>query len=99
MLTHNVIWKNKPDTTRAEREEHVARLRRLPSLVDGIESFAVGFDVLHLARSFDMGLVAVFSDRTTLDRYTLHPAHIHVAEFGRAISSSVASVDFEDGGR
>ncbi len=98
MLNHIVVWKYRTSTTRAERDEHVARLRRLPAVVFGIESFAVGFDTLHLARSYDTGLVAVFHDRAALDRYTLHPDHIAVAEFGRAISDHIASVDFEDGG-
>jgi len=97
MLTHIVVWKYKSGTTRAEGDEHVARLRRLPAVVDGIESFKVGFDVLHLARSYDTGLVAAFNDRAALDRYASHPEHIAAAEFGRAISEHVASVDFEDG--
>lgn len=97
MLTHMVVWKYRTGTTRAEREEHVARLRRLPMVISGIETFAVGFDTLHLARSYNTGLVAVFHDRAALDRYTLHPDHIAVAEFGRAISEHIASVDFEDG--
>jgi hypothetical protein len=76
------------------RQEHVARLRRLPELMDGIISFAVGFDVLHLARSYDVGLVAVFRDRAALDAYTVHPEHVLVANFGRTISEHVASIDF-----
>jgi Stress responsive A/B Barrel Domain len=93
VLTHIVIWKYRADIEEAIRDEHVARLRRLPSLVGGIESFVVGFDTLHLPRSYDTGLVAVFRDRAALDAYTVHPEHVLVADFGRSISSSVASVD------
>ena len=78
------------------REEHVALLRRLPSIISEIESFSVGFDTLHLSRSYHTGLVAVFRDRAALDAYTIHPEHIKVADFGRNISEHVASVDFED---
>lgn len=94
MLTHIVIWKYRADVEQAIREEHVARLRRLPSLIGGIESFTVGFDSLHLPRSYDTGLVAVFADRSALDAYTVHPEHVLVANFGRTISEHVASVDF-----
>ena len=95
MLTHIVIWKYRADADADARHEHVALLRRLPSVIQGIESFAVGFDVLHLARSYDTGLVAVFRDRAALEAYTVHPQHVAAADFGRGISQHVASVDFE----
>jgi len=95
MLTHIVVWKYRADTAQASREEHVARLRSLSSVVPGIESFSAGFDTLYLPRSYDTGLVAIFRDRTALDAYTVHPDHVKVAEFGRGISDSAASVDFE----
>jgi len=86
MLTHIVVWKYRADTSPASRAEHVARLRSLGSVVPGIESFSVGFDTLHLPRSYDTGLVAIFRDRPALDAYTVHPDHAKVAEFGRGIS-------------
>jgi hypothetical protein len=94
VLTHIVVWKYRADIAQATREEHIARLRRLPSLITGIESFSVGSDVLHLPRSYHTGLVAVFRDRAALDAYTIHPEHVRVADFGRAASEHVASVDF-----
>ncbi len=96
MLTHIVVWKYRSDVAQATRDEHVAALRSIANVVSGIESFSVGFDTLHLARSFDTGLVAVFRDRATLDAYTIHPDHVNVADFGRSISETVGSVDFED---
>ena len=95
MLTHMVVWKYLPETTQANRDKHVAGLRSLAGLVNGLESLAVGFDTLNLARSYDTGLVAVFRDRAALDKYTVHPDHVKVANFGREISADVASVDFE----
>ncbi len=95
MLTHIVIWKYRADIEQAIREEHIARLRRLSSLIPEIVSFSVGADVLRLPRSYDTGLVAVFRDRAALNAYTIHPEHVVVADFGRGISEHVASVDFE----
>jgi len=95
MVTHMVIWKYREETDQATREHHVASLRSLASIVPGIEGFAVGFDTLHLPRSYDSGLVAVFRDRGALDAYTVHPEHVKVADFGRSLSQHVASVDFE----
>ncbi|HVF57070.1 MAG TPA: Dabb family protein [Pyrinomonadaceae bacterium] len=95
MLTHIVIWKYREDAGQEAREEHVALLRALAGAIPEIRSFAVGFDVLGLPRSYDTGLVAVFQDRAGLEAYTVHPQHVAVAEFGRTISEHVASVDFE----
>lgn len=94
MLTHIVVWKYRADVEQAVLEEHVARLRRLPSIIQEVESFNVGFDVLGLPRSYDTGLVATFRDRAALDAYTVHPEHILVANMGRTISEHVVSVDF-----
>ena len=97
MLTHIVCWKYKPEISDAERERHRESLRALPSLIADIVSFNVGADILHLDRSFDTGLVAVFADRDALDRYTEHPEHKKVASMGRDLSQQVVSVDFLDG--
>jgi hypothetical protein len=95
MLTHIVIWKYNADVEQEVRDEHVRLLQALPSAIKEIESFAVGLDVLHLPRSFDSGLVAVFRDRAALDAYSVHPEHLKVVAFGKTISQQVASVDFE----
>jgi len=95
MLTHIVVWKYRADVEGPLREEHVARLRDLASVVEGIASLNVGFDTLKLPRSYDTGLVAVFRDRAALDAYTVHPKHVLAANFGREISEHVVSVDFE----
>lgn len=94
MLTHIVCWKYKPETTSEQREEHIAKLRALPDLIPNIESFEAGADILHLERSFDTGLVAVYPDRAALDFYTDHPEHQKVAALGKQIAEKVISVDF-----
>lgn len=95
MLTHIVIWRYSSDVELEVREDHVRMLRRLASVIKEVESLTVGFDVVKLPRSFDSGLVALFHDRPALEAYTIHPEHIKVAAFGKAISEQVASVDFE----
>ena len=94
MLTHIVCWKYKAETSEAERAEHILKLQNLPNLIPNILSFNVGRDVLHLERSFDTGLVAVYPDRAALDFYTAHPDHQEVAAMGKRIAEKVVSVDF-----
>lgn len=96
MLTHIVVWKYRADVEQFAREEHVNLLRSLRNVIPEVQSLSVGFDSLHLPRSYDTGLVAVFADRAALDAYTVHPEHVKVAEFGRSISEHVVSVDFID---
>lgn len=94
MLIHIVCWKYKPETSAEQRAEHIAKLKNLPNVIPGILSFEVGADVLHLERSFDTGLVAVYTDRAALDAYTIHRAHQEVVNFGKQIAEKVVSVDF-----
>lgn len=96
MLTHIVIWKYRADVSEEERRTHVEMLRSLPPVIPEVESFQAGFDVLGLPRSYDTGLVSTFRDRAALDAYSNHPEHLKVADYGRRISESIASVDFED---
>jgi hypothetical protein len=76
MLTHIVCWKYKPEITPEKREEHIAKLKSLPNIIEEILSFNVGKDILHLERSFDTGLTSTFADKEALDAYTIHPAHM-----------------------
>lgn len=94
MLTHIVCWKYKAETRQEQKEEHLAKLKNLPNVIPNIISFNVGFDVLHLERSFDLGLVAVYPDRAALDFYTVHSDHQEVAALGKQIAERVVSVDF-----
>ncbi len=94
MLTHIVCWKYKPETTAEQRAEHISKLKALPAVIPNIVSFDVGSDVLHLERSYDTGLVAVYPDLAALEAYTVHPEHQKVAAFGKEIAERVVSVDF-----
>lgn len=96
MLTHIVCWKYKAETTPEKRAEHLAKLRKLPDVIEEIISFNVGSDILHLDRSFDTGLTSTFADKDALDAYTIHPLHQEVALMGKEIAEKVISVDFVD---
>jgi Stress responsive A/B Barrel Domain len=96
MLTHIVCWKYNAEATEEQRKNHVARLQNLKNEIDCIKSLSVGGDILHLDRSFDTGLVAIFADKKALDEYTVHAAHQEVVAIGKAVSEKVISVDFVD---
>ena len=95
MLIHIVCWKYKDEITETERETHRAKLLALKNVIPEIVDLDVGADVLHLARSYDTGLVATFKNVEDLDAYTAHPVHQEGANLGRQIAAHVVSVDFE----
>ncbi|MBA3693258.1 MAG: Dabb family protein [Acidobacteria bacterium] len=94
MLTHIVCWKYKSETTQEQKATHLGKLKNLPNVIPNIISFNIGFDILHLERSFDLGLVAVYPDRAALDFYTDHAVHQEAAKIGKEIAERVVSVDF-----
>jgi len=77
-----------------QKETHLAKLKNLPNVIPNIISFNIGFDILNLERSFDLGLVAVYADRAALDFYTEHAVHQEAAKMGKEIAERVVSVDF-----
>jgi len=94
MLTHIVCFKYKadiPEATRQDHRERLAALRALKWVVD----LKVGADVVRSARSFDTGLIVIFSDRTALDGYAKDPEHVPVAQYGVSLCEQIVAVDFE----
>lgn len=95
MLTHVVCFKYKGDVMSAVRAEHRARLAGLKGL-EGVVDLKVGADVVGSPRSYDTGLIVVFTDRTALDAYQRNPAHVPVAQFGVSLCEHIVAVDFEE---
>lgn len=94
MLTHLVCFKYKSDTSQEARADHRARLAGLKSL-PGVIDLKVGADVVRSPRSYDTGLLVVFTDRAALDAYQKHPDHVPVAQHGVSLSEHIVAVDFE----
>jgi hypothetical protein len=95
MITHVVLFKFKPETTEAQRQQLTEGLGGLPQLIEEIREFRFGADVIHSERSYDLGLVSSFDDLDALQRYQVHPEHQKVVAHVKAIASGVVSVDFE----
>ena len=94
MLVHIVAFKYRQDVDAAARTQHRERLRTLAD-IDGILDLKVGADVVGSGRSYDTGLVILFSDRAALDAYQKNARHVPVAQFGAGLCASVVAVDFD----
>jgi hypothetical protein len=94
VITHIIFFKLKnrnPENIEKARE----RLDSLRGRVETLRSLEVGVDVLHKERSFDIALTARFDSMEGLTAYQQHPYHREVADWIKAASVSVASVDYE----
>jgi hypothetical protein len=94
MLTHIVCFKYKADTPERARVDHRSRLAALKS-IDGIVDLKVGGDVVRSPRSYDTGLIVIFTDRAALDAYQKNPTHVPVAQYGVSLCEHIVAVDFE----
>ena len=94
MIVHLVCFKYKPDVDQEARASHRDRLRALAD-VDGILDLKVGEDFVRSERSYDTGLMVIFTDRAALHGYRDHPRHVPVAKFGVGLCASIVAADFD----
>ena len=95
MIRHVVLFKLRPDAPADEKEAWLELARTLPKEVDVLRAFAIGEDVKHGPRSYDVALVSDFDSSEDAQVYAVHPAHVPVAQMGAALCSDIATVDFE----
>lgn len=95
MIKHVVLFKFKPEIDGPQRRLVLDELRALPSKIEVIREFEVGEDILRSPRSWDAVLVSTFDNLETMDVYQRHDDHQQVAVKLRAISESIATVDYE----
>lgn len=96
MITHVVMMKFKPEVTAEAIDELEALLDRLPDIIDEIQSYDFGRDVVRSARSYDFALVSVFANLDTLKHYQDHPEHQVVVRKLGSMCEQIAAVDYEN---
>ena len=94
MLIHIVSFKYKAEAAAAAQQEHRERLKAL-AVLPGVVDLKVGADVVRSPRSYDTGLLVVFTDRAALDAYQKDPRHVPVAQLGVSLSEHIVAADFD----
>lgn len=94
MLQHYVFLRYAPGTPEEHIAEFARRMLDLRSQIAGIEHLAIGRDILHDARSWDLVLDMRFASIELLRQYQRHPAHQAVVEFNKRAVAEIGSVDF-----
>ena len=94
MITHVVMFKM-ADRSEASISRAVEKIRGLAGKVPSLRSLEVGQDVIRSARSYDLALIARFDDLAGLQAYQVHPDHVVVLDYMRAVTEGSTAVDFE----
>jgi len=97
MVEHIVLFKMKPQSTPAEKEELIRRLRGLAGKIDGIVGLSAGETFSDRHKGYTVGLVVRFTDKEALERYGPHPEHVPVKEYVAEVCDDVIAVDYEIG--
>ncbi len=95
MVEHIVIFKLKPESSEAQKDELIQRLRGLKGKVEGMVDLSAGESFTDRHKGYTVGLVVRFTDREALERYGPHPAHVPVVEYVRQVCEDVIAVDYE----
>jgi len=94
MVLHLVLFRFKEES-KVHLDEAVARLKSMVGPVEVIRDLKAGKDFLHSGRSYDLAVAVAFDDRSALDVYDNHPAHVPVKQFLKPFLETSVSVDFE----
>lgn len=94
MITDVVVFKME-DRSEASINRAVEKIRGLAGKVPSLRSLEVGQDVIRSARSYDLALIARFDDLAGLQAYQVHPDHVVVLDYMRAVTEGSTAVDFE----
>ncbi|MBN1279738.1 MAG: Dabb family protein [Chlorobium sp.] len=99
MVKHIVMWRLKESAHGYDRAENARlfkeKLERLAGRIPGLLSIEAGIDFSCSPASYDVVLNSLFSDRSALDAYQVHPEHEAVKAFIAGASAERAVVDYE----
>lgn len=96
MFTHIVFFKLK-DKSPENVEKAANILRAMEGQISQLKELTVGKDVVHSARSFDIGIITKFNSHEEMDEYQVCPFHVNqvLAKLKPMLESS-AAIDFEE---
>ncbi len=96
MIKHIVMWNIKEDLDLdVIRETLKEKLEALLDSVESLKEISVGFNYNDSEAKRDVVLMTSFLDKAGLDAYIVHPAHIQVGQYVRAVTKDRVVVDYE----
>lgn len=95
MIIHIVMFKFKDENKSDNIYRAVQMLKDLRGLVPALKSIEVGTDFNQSDRAFDLSIYTSFESKEDLKAYALHPAHLKVLDFIKAVTLKSHVVDYE----
>ncbi len=99
MITHLVYFSMKLEAEGRSGEENarllVEKLKGLRGQIPSLRALEAGINLVKEPGAFDVGLFTQFDDIEGLETYRVHPAHLEVVSFVKAVSEARSAVDFE----
>lgn len=80
VVDHLVLFAVKEGATSEEVGDLLSSIRALADDVPGVEDLSVGEDFSGRTGEYTHGLYVRFADRSALETYMKHPAHLEVVE-------------------
>ncbi|MBO7248494.1 MAG: Dabb family protein [Bacteroidales bacterium] len=98
MIEHVVMWKFKRGNGFDPKESAMNMKEKLESLrgqIPGLISIEVGINMVESASAYDAVLVSQFESWQALEDYKVHPLHVPISNYCKAVRESRTRVDFE----
>ncbi len=93
-IQHTVLFDFKTDAGEVEIQDAIARLNRLPGLIEEIQKWELAEDEGKRKSSFRFALLATFADMAAMKRYLIHPEHQSAVAIAAPLLSQVAEHDY-----
>ena len=99
MIRHVVMWKLKDSAEGKTKAENIQWIREhlmaLCSVIPQIKRMEIGTDMTGSETSMDLMLLTEFESAEDLKIYAVHPEHVKVATYVRAVALTRAVLDCE----
>jgi quinol monooxygenase YgiN len=97
MVKHIVFWRFKKTAAGQTMQHNMNQVKRqleALSVLPGVITAEVGFDILHVDASCDVVLYSTFENQAALDAYQQHPDHVAIKKFLGEVTEARYVVDY-----
>lgn len=99
MIKHIVMWKIVDQHEQMNKQQLLEKMKRdllaLPQDIQEIIQFDVDINIITSPAHFDISLFSTFASLEALEAYQVHPKHVAVGQFIKAIATDRAVIDAE----